>query len=79
MIMSMCLYGKPWFQYMYLIFRCIRMALVHDMGEAICGDITPYDNVSQEEKHSRECEAMDEIAAKLFICASPSTSTYRTL
>lgn len=25
--------------------KCMKMALVHDMGEAIIGDITPADNV----------------------------------
>ena len=30
------------------------MALVHDMAECIVGDLTPHDNVSKEEKHSRE-------------------------
>ncbi|XP_037541307.1 HD domain-containing protein 2 [Nematolebias whitei] len=38
--------------------RCIRMALVHDMAECIVGDIAPSDNVSKEEKHRREDEAM---------------------
>jgi 5'-deoxynucleotidase YfbR-like HD superfamily hydrolase len=27
--------------------KCVRMALVHDMGEAIIGDITPADGVSE--------------------------------
>lgn len=26
--------------------KCIRMALIHDIGEAIIGDITPSDGVS---------------------------------
>ncbi|XP_028296028.1 5'-deoxynucleotidase HDDC2 isoform X2 [Gouania willdenowi] len=38
--------------------RCIRIALVHDMAECIVGDITPSDNISKEEKHRREEEAM---------------------
>jgi len=36
------------------VFRCIRMALVHDLSESLVGDITPYDNVSKEEKSRRE-------------------------
>ena len=26
--------------------KVIKLSLIHDMGECICGDITPYDNVS---------------------------------
>ncbi|XP_049528592.1 5'-deoxynucleotidase HDDC2 isoform X2 [Dermacentor silvarum] len=36
--------------------KCIRMALVHDMGECIVGDITPTCGVSKEEKYRRESE-----------------------
>ena len=42
--------------------RCVALALVHDLAEAIVGDITPYDNVSAEEKHGREEAAMRELA-----------------
>ncbi|KAM8946566.1 5'-deoxynucleotidase HDDC2 [Pelodytes ibericus] len=38
--------------------RCIRLALVHDMAECIVGDIAPADNISKEEKHRQEKEAM---------------------
>lgn len=30
--------------------KCIKMALVHDMAEAITGDITPDDGISAEAK-----------------------------
>lgn len=30
------------------------MALVHDLGESVVGDITPHCGVSKEEKHKRE-------------------------
>lgn len=45
--------------------RCLQIALVHDLAESIIGDITPYDNVSEEEKHQMEDEAMKEIASYL--------------
>ena len=32
----------------------MKMGLIHDLGESIVGDITPVDNVSEEEKHERE-------------------------
>uniref|UniRef100_A0A6B2F2R3 5'-deoxynucleotidase HDDC2 n=2 Tax=Bothriechis TaxID=44726 RepID=A0A6B2F2R3_BOTNI len=38
--------------------RCIRLALIHDMAECIVGDIAPADNISKEEKHRQEKEAM---------------------
>ncbi|XP_028579162.1 5'-deoxynucleotidase HDDC2 isoform X1 [Podarcis muralis] len=45
--------------------RCIRLALVHDMAECIVGDIAPADNVSKEEKHRREEEAMKHLTQVL--------------
>ncbi|XP_053743969.1 HD domain-containing protein 2 isoform X1 [Synchiropus splendidus] len=45
--------------------RCIKLALVHDLAESIVGDIAPTDNVSKEEKHRREEEAMRHISALL--------------
>ena len=30
------------------------MALVHDLGESVVGDLTPHCGVSREEKHRRE-------------------------
>lgn len=38
--------------------RCVQIALVHDMAEALVGDITPFDPVSKEEKHRREYDSM---------------------
>ncbi|KAK9149930.1 hypothetical protein Scep_008687 [Stephania cephalantha] len=39
--------------------RCIKMAIVHDIAEAIVGDITPSDGVPKEEKNRREQQALD--------------------
>lgn len=50
----------------YFFFRCIRLALVHDMAECIVGDIAPSDNVSKEEKHRRE-EASEPRVQQLII------------
>ena len=33
---------------------CMKMGLIHDLGESIVGDITPVDDVTEEEKHERE-------------------------
>lgn len=45
--------------------RCVKMAVVHDLAEAIVGDITPSDNVPKAEKSRREREAMDKMCAML--------------
>jgi putative hydrolase of HD superfamily len=45
--------------------RMVKLALVHDMGEAIVGDITPHCGVSNEEKYRREHEAMQKIQSIL--------------
>jgi putative hydrolase of HD superfamily len=38
--------------------RMVPMALVHDIGEAIVGDIVPSDEIPTAEKEQRELEAM---------------------
>jgi len=43
--------------------RCVAMALVHDLAEALVGDITPYDGIEPADKRRREDEAMRELAA----------------
>lgn len=34
--------------------KLIKMALIHDLAEAVAGDITPHDGLSKEEKHRKE-------------------------
>ncbi|KAK5111682.1 hypothetical protein LTR62_004788 [Meristemomyces frigidus] len=46
--------------------RCTRMALVHDMAEALVGDITPVDGVSKSEKSRREAGTMDYLCFSLL-------------
>jgi putative hydrolase of HD superfamily len=41
------------------IHRCTKMALIHDMAEALVGDITPVDGVAKTEKNRRESTTMD--------------------
>eukprot|EP00983_Pelagomonas_calceolata_P125727 1161231-Pelagomonas_calceolata.AAC.6 len=45
--------------------RCIKMAIVHDVAEAIVGDITPHCKVSKEEKKRMEEEAIKKIEQML--------------
>ncbi|CCF59387.1 hypothetical protein KAFR_0G03550 [Kazachstania africana CBS 2517] len=46
--------------------KCMRIALVHDMAEAIVGDITPVDAIGKEEKHRREWETMKYVCNELI-------------
>ncbi|CCJ30819.1 unnamed protein product [Pneumocystis jirovecii] len=46
--------------------KCIKMALIHDMAESIVGDITPFDQISPEEKHKRELDAMLTLTSKIL-------------
>ena len=39
-------------------FKCIKMGIVHELGEVYAGDYTPYDNITKEEKHAKEKEAI---------------------
>lgn len=45
--------------------RCVKIALVHDIAEAIVGDITPSDGVPKEEKNRRESEALNHMCEVL--------------
>ncbi|PNY07637.1 HD domain-containing protein 2-like [Trifolium pratense] len=39
--------------------KCIKMTIVHDIAEALIGDITPLDGISKAEKSEREQAAVD--------------------
>ena len=43
----------------------VKILLVHDLAEAIVGDVTPHDGISEEVKHARELEAMIRITKPL--------------
>lgn len=45
--------------------RCVMMALVHDLGEAVIGDITPSDGVPASQKEKIEREAARKIFAEV--------------
>ncbi|KAL6731036.1 hypothetical protein Aduo_001949 [Ancylostoma duodenale] len=50
--------------------RAVFMSLVHDLAEAIVGDITPHCGVSDEEKYERENQAIQEIASLVPVTVS---------
>jgi putative hydrolase of HD superfamily len=43
--------------------RCLALATLHDLPEVRVGDLTPYDGVSEEEKHAREDQAAADLLA----------------
>ena len=43
----------------------LKMALIHDVGEAYIGDFTPLDDIPVEKKKSMEAEALRKIFSKL--------------
>ena len=45
--------------------KCVKMALVHDIAEAIVGDLTPHDPVTPAEKHAREAQAVERMQIML--------------
>ena len=46
--------------------RCTKMALIHDMAEALVGDLTPVDGVPKVEKNRREAATMEYICEDLL-------------
>lgn len=49
----------------YDTLKCIKMCIVHELGEVYVGDYTPYDNISKEDKHNLEKEAIKKILSSL--------------
>ena len=45
--------------------KVIKMLVLHELGEVIIGDITPFDGITPEEKMKKEHEAMREVIGDL--------------
>jgi len=45
--------------------RCMKISLIHDIGESIIGDLTPHCGVSEEDKRKLEEAAVDKISQLL--------------
>eukprot|EP00638_Chattonella_subsalsa_P005853 CAMPEP_0117751644 /NCGR_PEP_ID=MMETSP0947-20121206/11104_1 /TAXON_ID=44440 /ORGANISM="Chattonella subsalsa, Strain CCMP2191" /LENGTH=220 /DNA_ID=CAMNT_0005570077 /DNA_START=260 /DNA_END=922 /DNA_ORIENTATION=- len=45
--------------------RCMKIAVVHDLAEALVGDITPHCGVSKEEKRILEEQALNDICTSI--------------
>jgi putative hydrolase of HD superfamily len=39
--------------------RVLELCILHDVAEVVVGDITPHDNISPDEKHRLESEAVE--------------------
>ncbi|POS87626.1 hypothetical protein EPUL_000849 [Erysiphe pulchra] len=46
--------------------HCVKMALIHDMAEALVGDITPVEGVTKAEKNWRESTTMDYLTKNIL-------------
>ena len=47
------------------ISKVLKMLIIHEIGEVLIGDITPFDNVTLEEKEIIEHQAMDDVLGDL--------------
>ena len=45
--------------------KCLKYALVHDLAQAIVGDITPYDGINKEEKYIIEKNGIEKLLSSL--------------
>lgn len=46
--------------------KVIKMLVIHEIGEVVIGDITPFDNITPEEKMKIEHEAMKDVLGELI-------------
>lgn len=49
----------------YDITKCMKLAIIHELGEIYAGDYTPRDNISSDEKHKQEKEAIEKILSSI--------------
>lgn len=45
--------------------KVLSMAIVHDLGEAIIGDITPHDKITREKKYELELSAIKKLTTSI--------------
>ena len=46
--------------------KVVKMLALHELGEVVIGDITPFDNISPEEKMKKEHEAIKKVLGDLI-------------
>lgn len=42
-------------------YKCLKMGIIHDLGEVYLGDFAPYDGIAKTEKHRQERESICKI------------------
>ena len=47
------------------VLKCLKMAIIHELGEVYAGDITPYDHISKEDKHAMERDAIKKLLGSI--------------
>lgn len=47
------------------VLKCLKMGIIHELGEVYAGDYTPYDNITKAEKHDKEKEAIFKLLESL--------------
>ena len=47
--------------------KVLRMLVLHEIGEVLIGDITPFDNVTPEQKFKKEHEAIEKIVDGMIL------------
>ena len=49
----------------YDITKCMKLSIIHELGEIYAGDFTPNDNVTKEEKHELEKRAIERLLSSI--------------
>ena len=62
-ILALSIYSN--FEFDIDMFKVLKMLVLHEIGEVIIGDITPFDNISPEEKMEMEHKAVKEVLGDL--------------
>jgi putative hydrolase of HD superfamily len=45
----------------YDITKCMKLSIIHELGEIYAGDFTPCDNITKAKKHELEKEAVQRL------------------
>ena len=46
--------------------KVLKMLIIHEIGEVLIGDITPFDHITPDEKEAAEHKAMQDVLSSLF-------------
>lgn len=49
----------------YDISKCMKLSIIHELGEIYAGDFTPNDNITKEKKHKLEKEAITKLLSTI--------------